>query len=242
MNRRLSSKSASVSPGNPGHHIRADGRIRHQRPRLEDAVRVVPRPVLAVHAAQNPIRAGLQRRMHVLGDARRLGHQAQQVVGEIHRFHRAQPQPFHFGFGQQQPEQVRQAQGTTRFPAPSPQVDAAQHDLAIPLGEPAHLRHHLPGRRAAAAPAHERNDAERAAVVAPVLDLEVGPRAVPGRVFHRRGEKIVLRENVAHVDVAVVGRATPETVTNSAICVLCEFPTTHSTPASDANSSGARCA
>ena len=37
----------------------------------------------------------------------------------------------------------------------------------------------------------------------------------------------MLREDIANVDVAVIGRAR---VTRSAICVLCELPTTHSTP------------
>ena len=62
------------------------------------------------------------------------------------------------------------------------------------------------GGRAAAAAAHERNDAERAAVIAAILNLEVGARAIAGGVFHRRGEKIALREDIADMDVAVVGR------------------------------------
>ena len=73
----------------------------HERARLEDAVGVVARAVLAVHAAQDAVRAGLQRRMDVRGDARRFGHQAQQVVGEIHGFDRAEPQALHLGFGEQ---------------------------------------------------------------------------------------------------------------------------------------------
>ena len=70
----------------------------------------------------------------------------------------------------------------------------------------AHLADHLLGRRAAAAAAHEGNDAERAAVIAAVLDLEVGARAVARRVLHRRGQEIVLREDIADLDLAVVRR------------------------------------
>ena len=58
-----------------------------------------------------------------------------------------------------------------------------------------------------------------------------GPRAVARRVFHGRRKKVVLREDVAHVDVAVIGRARSAAMSRGRrCCVLCEFPTTHSTP------------
>ena len=111
--------------------------------------------------------------------------------------------------------------------APAAQVDAAQDHLAITAASSRTCSHHLFGRRAAAAAAHEGDDAERAAVVAAVLDLQVGARAVAGGVFDRRGEEIALREDIADVDVAVIGRAAG---ISSAMRVLCELPTTHSTP------------
>ncbi len=110
-----------------------------------------------------------------------------------------------------------------RLAAPAAQVDAAQHDLAIAPAQAAHLLDHLLRRRAAAAPAHERNDAERAAVVAAVLDLQIGARAVARGVLHRRGEEIVLRENIADVDVAVVRRGA-RPVRRSGSCANCPPP------------------
>ncbi len=97
-----------------------------------------------------------------------------------------------------------QPHGAARLAAPAAQVDAAQHDFAIAPRQPAHLFHHLVGRGAAAAAAHERDDAEGAAVVAAVLNLQIGAGAVAGGIFHGRGEKIALGEDIAHVDVAVV--------------------------------------
>jgi len=75
----------------------------------------------------------------------------------------------------------------------------------VAVGQVANLADHLLGGRAAARPAHERNDAERAAVVAAILDFQVGASAVAGGVLHGRGEEVALGENVAHIDVAMVG-------------------------------------
>ena len=135
----------------------------------------------------------------------RFRHQTQQIVGEIHRLDRTEPQPLHIGLRQQPPEQIRQPHPAARFPAPPAQIDAAQHHLAIAPRQRAYLLHHLFGGRAAAASAHERDDAERAAIVAAILNLQIRPRAVARRVFHRRRQKIALLENIADVDVAVVG-------------------------------------
>ena len=105
---------------------------------------------------------------------------------------------------QDQPHQVHQAQAAAGFAAPAAQVDAAQHYLAVPRRQRAHLFHSLRGRHAAAAPAHERDDAERAAVVAAVLDFQVGAGAVARGIFDRGGEEFALGEDIAHVDIAVV--------------------------------------
>src|ERR1039457_7579203 len=94
-----------------------------------------------------------------------------------------------------------------RLSAPPPQIDAAQHDLAIAPGQAANLIHNLFHRSAAAAAAHEGDDTKRTAVIASVLNLQVGPGAVASRVLHRRREEVVLREDVAHMDIAVVGCA-----------------------------------
>jgi hypothetical protein len=139
------------------------------------------------------------------GDARRFRHQVQQVVGKVHRFDGTEAQPLHIRLREQPAQQIGQPHLAARLPAPPPQIDSAQHDLAISPGEGTHLLDRLLGGRAAAPPAHERYDAEGAAIVAAVLNLQIGARTVAGRVFHRRRQKIALLEDVADVNIAVVG-------------------------------------
>src|SRR5580700_7066953 len=105
---------------------------------------------------------------------------------------------------QEPAEKIGQPQRAARFAPPAAETDAGEHHLAIACCEMAHLFHDLVGRGAAAASAHEGNDAERAAVIAAILDLEVGPRTMGGRAFHRRGEEFVLIENIADVNLSVV--------------------------------------
>ena len=68
--------------------------------------------------------------------------------------------------------------------------------------------------RAAAASAHVGNDAERAAIVAAVLNLEIRASAVAQGVFNGRGKKIALLENIADADFAVIVRAVRDQIGN----------------------------
>ena len=161
MNARLSSNSASLSPGKPtitSAPIAASG-IR--RARLQHPIRIVPRTVLAMHPPQHRVAAALQRRMNVLRNPRRLRHQTQQIVREVHRLDRTQPQPRHIRLRQQPPQQIRQPHAAPRFPAPPPQIDAAQHHFAIPRRQPAHLLHHLVRRQ----PAGRRSSSRRTTTI-----------------------------------------------------------------------------
>ena len=77
--------------------------------------------------------------VNMLGDARRRGHELQQLIGKIHRFDRAQPQPLDRSFLQKLANQVHQPDLPRKIPAPAPQIDSTEHDLAILRGERAHL-------------------------------------------------------------------------------------------------------
>ena len=57
-------------------------------------------------------------------------------------------------------------------------------------GEIAHLFHDEIRRRTARPSANERNNAKRTAVIAAVLNFEIGARAIRRRFHHRGGEKI----------------------------------------------------
>ena len=108
----------------------------------------------------------------------------------------------------------------------------------------AHLLDHLLGGRAAAASAHERDDAERAAIVAAVLDFQIRARAVARGVFHRRRQKVALCENIADVNIAdvniaVIGRRASPDLRDLRLVRIAHHPL-H--PGIAASSSGARCA
>src|SRR6476661_7256680 len=55
--------------------------------------------------------------------------------------------------------------------------------------------------------AHKSNDAERAAIIAAILDFEIGTRTIDACVHDRRSEKILARENVAHENLSMVRRS-----------------------------------
>ena len=152
------------------------------------------------------VRSRLQRRVHVSGDARRLRHQLQQVVGEIHRLDRAEPQALDIGLAQDRPDQIGEAHGPgSALASPASEIDAGENDLAIAAAELANLLEHLSERRALTASTDGGNDAERAAVVAAVLDLQIGARVrSPAASFTAAERKSVRREDVADVDLAVV--------------------------------------
>ena len=104
-----------------------------------------------MHASQDPVRAALQWRVNMLGDAGRRCHEVKQFAREIHRLDGAEPQPRDVRFGQQQADEARQPHRAARLPAPAAQVDAAQDHFAVALCEVANLLDYLSGGRAPAA-------------------------------------------------------------------------------------------
>ena len=93
-----------------------------------------------------------------------------------------------------------------KIAAPAAQIDPAEDHFPIFRREMAHLIDHGIRLRAAAAAAHIRNNAERAAIVASVLNLEIRASAIAERVFNRRGKKVALVENIADANLAVIVR------------------------------------
>src|SRR5215469_9125755 len=136
----------------------------------------------------------------MLRDAQGASHQPEQVVREIHRFYGTQPQARDVRFRQQQPDHPCKPHRAARFASPPAEIDSAEYHFAIPRGEVTYLLDYLPHGSAPAASAHKRDNAKRAAVIAAVLYFEVGAGPVSRSVLHRGGEKIVLREDIPHVD------------------------------------------
>src|SRR6185312_11318394 len=75
------------------------------------------------------------------------------------------------------------------------------------------------------APAHVGNNAERAAIVASVLNLEIRASAIAQGVFNRRGKKIALVENIADADLAVIVRAVGNEIRNQSLVRVSDYQT-----------------
>ncbi len=109
-------------------------------------------------------------------------------------------------FVKQTPDEIDKTAPAFEIAAPAAQVDSAEDHFPIFRREMADLVDHGIRLRAAAAAAHVGNNAERAAIVAAVLNLEIRTSAIAQRVFHGRGKKIALLENIADADLAVIVR------------------------------------
>ena len=66
------------------------------------------------------------------------------------------------------------------------------------------LNNTIGGRETVATP-HEGDHAERTPIVTAILDFEVGPSAISTRVLYWRRQEMILGEDVAHPDFAVIG-------------------------------------
>ena len=71
--------------GKSDHNIGTNRGIGHGAAYALDSVCVMPRAILAMHAAQDSVAAGLQWNVRVLGDAWRRRDQFNQFDGPIHR-------------------------------------------------------------------------------------------------------------------------------------------------------------
>src|ERR1035441_1958142 len=85
------------------------------------------------------------------------------------------------------------------MPPPSPQVNPRNHHLAIArLHQRPHFGENALARQRTALSPHIRNHAERAAVVASILHLEVRTRPLVGRFKYRSRQQFGMRKNIPH--------------------------------------------
>ena len=139
--------------------------------------------------------------------------------------------------------------------SPASQVDSRQHDLAIAIRDQRiDFAHHFLQLQRAAPAANVRNDAERAAIIAAVLHLQVGPRLLQRfAVEDRRRHEFGMREDVTDDDTGHLpavrrpmlhsaetkSRSHPSRgATYFANSCLCELPMTRLTPGNAEISSG----
>src|SRR6185436_9036944 len=98
-------------------------------------------------------------------------------------------------------DEGRQTRARGQITAVVADIHAGQRDLAVPrVHQRLDLFAHDVGLLAAAAAAGRGHDAERAAVLAAVLDLDEGPRA-PGPAGERRDGNTARCPDIAHADL-----------------------------------------
>src|SRR6266850_2938113 len=113
------------------HNVSPDGGIGHGGSSLVNSFRIVPGAILAMHPAQDPITARLQRGVYVFGNTRRSLHEFDERVAPVHRFHRAEAQFLQPGLLEDSPHQLLEAVLTRKLTAPSAKVDPAENHLAV---------------------------------------------------------------------------------------------------------------
>ena len=134
-----------------------------------------------LHPLQDQIVAGLQRQMQMRHQPRLLAEQPPELVVDLARIERGQPQARQLGHCREQPpNHLAEARPARQIAAIGGQIDAGQHDLAIAGSQQrARRRDQRAERHRPARPARIGDDAEGAAVIAALLHLQIGPRANP---------------------------------------------------------------
>ena len=171
---------ASVSVGKPA--IRSAPKTmsgRSRRASRAEAHRIGP-GVAPLHALEDHVVAGLQRQVQVRHQPRLLGDGGDEVLVGLHLVDGGEAQALELRhLAQDVPHELARGHVARQTGAVVGDVDAGEHDLGVAgLHQPAHLGHHLARRHRARRPAAEGDDAEGAAVVAAVLHLDVGARAL----------------------------------------------------------------
>ena len=138
-------------------------------------------------AIASGLQAHMQKRRHALPRRR---HHAYKLLGHVRRLDGGKAYALDAGLPEHALDEAGQLVGALRILATEvAEVDAGQHHLVRPAGLcRAHLFEHLLGGNGPRRPACLPDDAERAAVVAPVLNLDAGARAP-----RRRGARNEMR-------------------------------------------------
>ena len=205
--RRVRSNACSSSVGKADDHVGGQVEVRE---RLE-APEVRRGRVAPTHRAQHAVVARLQRHVQVPGDGRRLPQRSHELVVHVVDLDR----------GEAETLQARRRSGLAHEPrervaaltiAEAAEVDAREHDLAMPLLDPlADLPQDCVGAPASRGPADERDHAELAREAAPVLDADERTDPVEPRIGLNASD----RADVPATNAAVSSARRETTVTFS---------------------------
>src|SRR5260370_42533512 len=125
-----------------------------------------------MHGGEDSSRGGLQWHVEVLGEARGRREECDEVASHVEWFDRAQAEASYLCFVEYLPEEIEKILAWGKVAAPGASIDAAEDDFFVArVGEIADfLKDGFQSKTAAFSP-DERDNAERAAVVAAVLDF-----------------------------------------------------------------------
>ena len=146
-----------------------------------DAGEVLLRAVAAMHRAQDPVVAGLERDVNMAGHCVRALERIDEVGRHVIDLDRGEAEPVDSRDRARLTHELRKPVPGLAI-AEAAEVDTREHDLAMSLGHAApYLAEHVLCTPAPRAAAHERDHAERARERAAVLDLHERARALePG--------------------------------------------------------------
>src|SRR5262245_55488829 len=147
-----------------------------------DAREELPRVVAAVHGAEDPVVARLERDVDVARDRLGLPKRVHELRCDVVHLDRGQSKPVDARDGARLAHEPRQRIAGVAV-AEAAEVHARQHDLAVALRRAAtDLREQVLRPPAPRAAADDRDDAERARERAAVLDLHEGARPLEPRL------------------------------------------------------------
>ena len=162
--------------------VRRDSQAVDAAAQAGDEVLVFSHRVMAVHGLQDRVRTGLEGQVQMRADAVRAVHDVDHVVADFQGLDGTQTDAGHVGFLDQAVQDVGQRRMVVEIAAIGAEVDAGQDDFlearcdqAVGFGDDG-----VGLARFQSAP-RIGNDAVGTEIVAPFLDLQVGPR-----VFHCR--------------------------------------------------------
>jgi len=129
-----------------------------------------------LHPLEREIVAGLQRQMQMRHQPRLVRDRIKQRLVGLDGIDGRQPKPVEFGYQLQDLlDQTAERQCSGQIAAIGSNIDARQHDFAVSaLNERTDLCHHLAGRNRTGRTASEGNDTECTAMIAAILNLDVG--------------------------------------------------------------------
>jgi hypothetical protein len=162
-----------------GDEIGAEHHVRAQAARFGGERDGLGAAVAALHALQDHVVAGLEAEMEMRHQPRLFGDQPQEIVVDLRDVERRQPEALELRhLREQAAHHLAECGPAGKIGAERGEIDARQHELGDSgLDQRSRLADDVADRHAARRPAAVGNDAEGAAVVAALLDLDEGPGA-----------------------------------------------------------------